>query len=107
MTKLAQAIDFNQLQQSVGSTKSPSVSIGFWIGETLPIIYALAGIGLLIYLTTGGFKIMTAAGDPKKIQEGQHTITNALIGFVVVFFSYWIVSIVALMLGIDSIISIF
>ncbi len=57
-------------------------------------VFYLIGILLLVYLGIGGLQMMTAVGDPKKMQMAQSKITNALIGFVIVFVSYWVVSLV-------------
>lgn len=67
----------------------------------LPYIYVLAGIILLFLLIAGGIGLMTAAGNPDKIKSSQGKITSALIGFLIIFISYFVVQLVELMLGVD------
>lgn len=67
--------------------------VGDIIKTSLPFIFIFSGLGMLFYLILGGFQLMTSAGDPKAIKEAQGKITNALIGFFVVFASYWIAQI--------------
>lgn len=101
MTKLAQ-IDFNELQGDIGFEEAPT-DIGGFISRIIPYVFAFAGIGLLVYLLIGGFTMMTSGGDPKKVESGKAIITNAFIGFIVVFVSYWIVQLVGQIFGLDII----
>lgn len=73
----------------------------------IAIMFVIAGMLLLIYLLSGGYTLMTSGGDPKKMQGGKQTITNALLGFFVVFVSYWIVQLVGLIFGLTAITSLF
>jgi len=76
--------------------------IGNIIGEILPYIFGAAAIALLIYLIIGGFQIMTSRGDPKAAQAAQLKITNAIIGFVIVIFSYTIVQLFGQVFGLKG-----
>ena len=55
-------------------------------------LVAYAAVGYVIY---GGFKYLTAAGDPSRITAGRKIITNALIGLVLSFMSIAIVNLIA------------
>lgn len=55
-------------------------------------LVAYAAVGYIIY---GGFKYLTAAGDPNRITSGRKIITNALIGLILSFMSIAIVRLVA------------
>jgi hypothetical protein len=82
-------------------------SIGQIITDLLPYIFPIAGLILLVYLIYGGFEVMTSAGDPKKLAVGKDKITKAIFGFLIIFAAFWIVQIVARMLGLTDIINIF
>lgn len=82
-------------------------TLGGIISVLLPYLYAAAGIFLLLYLIYAGFSYMLAAGDQKKVQEARARLTNALIGFLVVFLSYLLVQALGKILGIPSIQEIF
>lgn len=60
----------------------------------LPYLFSIAGILLFLYLVWGGFDYLLAMGDPKKAETGKHKITNAIIGFVLIFAAYWITQII-------------
>ncbi|MFA5749968.1 MAG: hypothetical protein WC895_01965 [Candidatus Shapirobacteria bacterium] len=75
-------------------------SIGDVISQFLPYIYVMAGLILLFMLIMGGIGLMTSAGNPDKIKAGQGKITAALIGFGIIFISYFVVQLVEIILGI-------
>lgn len=68
--------------------------------DLLPYIYVFAGLILLVMLIMGGLGLMTAAGNADKMKAGYGKITNALIGFLIIFVSYFVVQLVELILGI-------
>lgn len=105
MDKIAQ-LDFPALEAKA-VPKFANKEIGDVVAAIIPYFYAFTGIALLIYLIYGGFKYMTSSGDPAKIQVGKSTIVNALIGFFIVFVSYWIVEALAMFFGLEPILDIF
>jgi len=76
-------------------------TIGDIISDLLPYIFVLAGLGLFVYLIIGGFELLTSGGDPGKVKSAQGKITGAVIGFVIIFISYWLVRILEIVLGIS------
>ena len=65
------------------------------INAALPYTYAIAGITLFAFIIWGGFDYLTALGDPKKAEAGKNKITYALIGFFIIFASFWISQIIS------------
>lgn len=64
-------------------------------------ILGFVAIVLLVMLITGGFKIMTAGGDPKAIESAKKTITMAIAGLLVILFGYIILAIVYKFTGVN------
>ncbi len=64
------------------------------VTNALPIVFSVAGIILLLYLLWGGFDYLTSMGDPKKAESGRNKITNAVIGFIIIFAAFWLVQII-------------
>ena len=105
---LAQAptpLDLNLIQQGafpdfkfVGN----EWNIGAVVSAILPYIFSIAGILLLLYLLMGGFQLMLAGGEPKKIQGAWGKITNALIGFLIIFIAYWVTQLIGKVLNIPA-----
>ncbi|MFA4827352.1 MAG: hypothetical protein WC596_03860 [Candidatus Shapirobacteria bacterium] len=75
-------------------------NVGLLVSQLLPYVYGLAGLCLLVVLVSGGLTLMTSAGDQNKIKEGYGKITAGLIGFLIIFVSYFIVQIVEVVLGV-------
>jgi len=74
-------------------------SLADLVNNAKDIFFPIAGIVLLAYLIWGGFDYLTSMGDPKKAEAGRTKITNAIIGFFIIFTAYWIVQLVAFVLG--------
>jgi hypothetical protein len=75
-------------------------TLGAVVSEALKYVYVIAGLMLLVWLIWGGIIMMTAAGDQNKTAQGQGMITNAAIGFGIIFVSYFVVQIVEVVLGV-------
>lgn len=69
------------------------------VTQAIPIVFSIAGILLLAYLVWGGFDYLTSMGEPEKAEQGKAKITNALIGFIIIFAAYWLVQIVDYIFG--------
>ena len=89
------------------ATYGVGTTIGQIISDILPYIFTITGILILIYLLMGGFQLMFAAGDPKKIQGAWGKITNAIIGFVIIFIAYWLTQLIGKIFNIEVINTIF
>lgn len=104
---LAQAnFDINALESSTSLTFAGDKP-GDIIFASFNYIFFIAGVALLLYLLMGGFQLMTSRGEPKGVEMGKTKITNALVGFLVVFFAYFLVQIIGRFLGVEAIQNIF
>lgn len=75
-------------------------NIGDITNELLKWIYPAAGIVLLVMFIMGGIQLMTAAGDSTKSKAGYGRISTALIGFLIIFISYFVLQLVEVLLGV-------
>lgn len=64
------------------------------VTNALTYLFPITGFILLGYLLWGGFDYLTSLGDPKKAELGKQKITNALIGVVIIFVSFWLVQVI-------------
>lgn len=62
--------------------------------DIILILTGVAGILSFIFIIIGGIKIITAAGDEKKMASAQATITYAIIGLVVTALAFVILRVV-------------
>lgn len=101
-----QPIDFTGLTGETGLNSSLG-NFGDIVSLIVKYAFPIGGLLLLLYLVYGGYALMTSAGDPKKMESAKAKITGALIGFIIIFVSFWIVQIVGRVLNIQPIIDIF
>ncbi len=99
---------FNPLkigQNSTGGTGSNLATDlstpGGIISRLLDFAFPLAGLILFVMLVWGGFEMVYGANNTSKaIEAGRNRITTSLIGFILLFASYWIMQILEVVLGI-------
>lgn len=97
---LAQDFDkFNPLVIS-GSTKATLLSTpGGIISELLRYIFPLAGLILFVMIVWGGFEMMTSSVSGKK-DAGRQRVTTAVIGFLLLFATYWLGQLMQVVFGV-------
>ncbi len=106
MSLLAQGtkLDFGALNSAIGV--DPSLTgknaIGAIVSRFLLYLFPFAGLLLFIYLIIGGFSYLTSGGDPKAMEQAKGKITNAIVGFIIIFVAYWLVQILEFMFGIKG-----
>lgn len=93
----------------VGPIQSPFLGlngVASLVTLFLNIVFVLSGLILLFFFIFGGIGMISSAGanDPQKSEQAKKTITSAVIGFVIVFVSYWIVKLIGQLLGMGNII---
>ena len=82
-------------------------SVGKIIEQAIPYIFAFAGIGLLLMIISAGLTLMTSAGDTKKLESGKQRLNYAIVGFLIIFISYWAVQLTGKMFALTEILSVF
>jgi hypothetical protein len=114
ITQLAQAIQLPGPNNTPVPIYYPSEfknfsfqNVGGILNTAIPLIFAFAGLGLLLMLISAGFTFLTSAGDAKKMEQGKQQLTNAVVGFFIVFAAYWIVQLTGTIFGLQSITSVF
>jgi hypothetical protein len=105
--KLAQ-VNFGEL---VGD-KTPLLAgenstIGGLIGTAVRLFFPIAVFALLAMLISSGYQYMVSAGDPKSTAKAQQGITYAVVGFVIIFASWFIVNYFGTLLRITQITEMF
>ncbi|EKE12940.1 MAG: hypothetical protein ACD_13C00113G0001 [uncultured bacterium] len=93
----------------VGPVQSPFLGltgVSSIVTLFINIAFVLAGLILLFFFILGGIGMIGSAGqsDPQKAEQAKKTITSAVIGFVIVFASYWIVKLIGQLIGMPNII---
>lgn len=73
------------------------------VSTILKTTLTVAGVIFLCLLIFGGFNLIMGAGenDPKKAAQSQAIITDAVIGFLVVILSYFIIQVIQVVTGVN------
>ena len=92
-TMLAQR-DFDPGKGEVGTGKFSGVATikGFEaiVENLVSVALGIAAIVLFLMLLSGGFKYMTAGGDPKAVESARKTLTYAIAGVVLIAVAFLI-----------------
>lgn len=97
----ALGIDFDCITESQGL--EDLTSIGGILGKFVPLFFTLSGLILFVYLIWAGFSYLTSGGDPQKVEGARGHITNALIGFIIIFVSFWLIQIMKFIFGLGEV----
>ena len=99
-------MNYSKLQNETGLL-SNFTDVASIITKVLPYVFYAAGLLVLVYLVLGGIQLITSGGDPKAIEMAQKKITGAIIGFVILFLSYWLAQAVGLIVGVPIFLKVF
>jgi uncharacterized membrane protein YidH (DUF202 family) len=69
--------------------------------NAMTILIITAVILVVIYIMWGGVRWIMSRGDKQQIQGARNNITYALIGLVVVFLAFFLVSIIGYLFGVQ------
>ena len=67
--------------------------------SVLKNVYIIAGIVLLFFIVIGGMGMILNAGNAEKQKQGSKTVTSAVVGFLIMFASYWLIKIIEIITG--------
>jgi hypothetical protein len=74
-------------------------SIATLFVNVIGVVVTLAGVALFIMFVVSGFSFLFSGGDQKKLEQAKGTLTNAIIGLVVIVAAYLILRLVGVFSG--------
>jgi len=77
------------------------VTVGNLVSRGLNYAFVIAGLVLLFVILSSGFQMMVGAADPKAKEAASKNLTNGVIGFLIVFTSYWLVFLIKKIFGME------
>ena len=98
-------LSFGNLQHPLTTYRGGEVGIGLsgLINTGIAAVTYISGIAVLAYLVYGGFRYATAGGDKDKVEEARDTISNGLIGLVIVVAAILVTQLIGQILGFENI----
>jgi len=85
----------------VPSLKPTFTNIGSVVSGFLPYVFRIAGLILFGAIIIAGFQFLFSSGDPKKTAAAKGCLTNAIIGFLIIFLSWWLIEIIQIIFKIQ------
>ena len=81
------------------------IGIADFVGIILQNIISLSAVVFTLLIVGGGIALMVGAGNdnPQQAAKGKQAITAAVIGFAIIFTSYWIVQAIGILTGTELI----
>ena len=98
--KIAQDLEKIQ-KKAIPNFEFAGKGLGNIITAIIPYIFAASGLIILVYFVIGGLEFLTSGGDPKKTESAKGKLTGAIVGFVIIFVSFWLVQIIGRVLNIE------
>ena len=86
-----------------GTLCTEATSLGTVISRTIIIILVVAAIIALFFLIWGGIKWILSGGDKGKVEAARNTIIAAIIGLIITFLAFFILSFVFQLFGLGGI----
>jgi hypothetical protein len=84
-----------------GSDQAETLSTpGGIISRVLLFAFPIAGLILFVMILWGGFETIMQSAGKKSVEAGRQRITAAVIGFVLLFVSIWIIRVIETVFGI-------
>lgn len=100
MLSIVQARIGNPAIGNLGDMNSTEF-FGSLVSTLISLMLVLGGILLLIMILKGGIEWMMAEGDKMRVENARKTITNAIIGIVILFSFYAIINLIGCIFGIN------
>lgn len=99
----ASSYTFDQLNQAIfnGQPNADLTTPRGIISRALPYLFTFSGLILFTMIIWGGFEMLGGASNPQSQEAGKHRITNAVVGFLLLFSSYFLAQLVELILRVD------
>ena len=64
------------------------------LANLIKVLLGFAGLVAMAYIVMGGYQMATSGGNSDSAEKGKKTLTNAIIGLVIIILSYVIITVV-------------
>ena len=99
--------DVDKLAVNIGNSFNSPIGRTVGFARLVSIILSnaiiIAGIIMLFLMIGGGIGIIAGAGkgNPEAAARGRQAVTAAVIGFIIIFATYWIIQIAEIITGVN------
>jgi hypothetical protein len=71
------------------------------VANVIRVVVSLGAVALFVMLLAGGFNFLFSAGDQKKLEAARGTVTQAIMGIVIMSVAYLIIKTIQVFTGVD------
>lgn len=71
------------------------------INRLIIFIFPIAGLILFVLIVWGGFEMLTSPANKSNYETGKNRVVAAVIGFILLFCSYWIIQIIEVIFSVN------
>ncbi len=71
------------------------------IENVIRAVVSLGAVALFVMLLVGGFNFLFSGGDQKKLEAARGTVTQAIVGIVVMTVAFLIIKTISVFTGVD------
>lgn len=99
----AYATSINTCPSGLGGTicSLQAGQFGPIVGQVIQLLIVIAIVIAVFFLVWGGIKWILSGGDKAKVESARNTIIGAIVGLILVFLAFFIISVVANLFGIN------
>lgn len=72
--------------------------------NVINFLVLFAGIICVFLIVYSGYKIVSSEGDPEKLKIARKTLAYAIVGFLFVLISFWVIGIIGKYTGVQQLI---
>ncbi|MFH1561363.1 MAG: hypothetical protein ABID04_02155 [Patescibacteria group bacterium] len=76
-------------------------TVGAIVSVGLKYVMVAGGLMMFAYLVYGGITLMLSRGDPNGVSSGMNKVLYAIVGFLIIFSSYWLIQVVEIVLHLN------
>lgn len=89
------------IQEKFGNPVTGIAGVSDLVSRIIQLLYVISGVILLALILWAGFEIISGAGtdDRERVGKGKKILTSAILGFLIVITSYWIIQIIGNIIG--------
>lgn len=92
--------ELNPLKVGNSEANGDFNTLGGVINRVLLFIFPLAVLILFLMLFWAGFEMFSGAADKGSVEKGKNRATMAIVGFILLFISYWLIQIIETVFGV-------
>ena len=73
------------------------------MASLISALFIFVGLVCLVLIIASGYKFINSAGDPKRLSSARDTLIHAILGLLVVLFSFFIINLISVITSVPCI----